>query len=293
MKTNNLNNISILGLGLIGGSLALALDSAENPVIRTGWSRSQSTRDFARDNHVVDIICQTPEEAVSTADMVVLAGPISSFAGQMKQIADFLPENCIVTDVGSTKSEIHRWAKKHLPKHARFVGSHPMAGSEQQGIEFARADLFEGAFCFVTPTDDSDPEAVELVKKVWKKLNMRVIEISPQKHDQTVAMISHLPHVIASSLVNISDLEQIIYCGKGFLDTTRIASGPENVWRDILMTNPTNVARSIDKMIKSLTVIRDQLKAKNGDEIEKMLADARIKRNELVELKLQRKELPE
>lgn len=277
----------------MGGSLALALESLEIKVIRTGWSRSESTRNFARDNGVVDIICQTPEEAVKTADLVVLAGPISCFASQMKQIADYLPDNCIVTDVGSTKGQICKWGSKYLPGHVRFVGSHPMAGSEQQGIEFARADLFNGAFCFVTPDKKSCPEAVKTVHGLWKKLNMRVVEISPQKHDQTVAMISHLPHVLASSLVGISDLHQIVFCGKGFLDTTRIASGPENVWRDILMSNPTNIAKSIDKLIDNLTEIRDNLRSKDGDAIEKMLADARIKRNELVELKMQRKELPE
>ena len=293
MKTNKLNNITILGLGLIGGSVSLALDSVEIEVIRTGWSRSESTRAFARDNGVADYVFDTPEEAVKNADLVILAGPISCFPGQMKQIADSLPKNCIVTDVGSTKKEISKWASKYLPEHARFVGSHPMAGSEQQGIEFARADLLDGAFCIVTPDKDSCPQAVETVKNMWDMLNMRVIEMPPQKHDQTVAMISHLPHVLASSLVNISDMKQIVYCGKGFLDTTRIASGPENVWRDILMSNPANVAKSIDKIIENLSVIRDNLKAKDADAIEKMLADARVKRNDLVEIKLQRKELPE
>ncbi len=277
----------------MGGSLALALDSLEFEVIRTGWSRSESTRSFARDNRVVDIVCETPEEAVKNADLVVLAGPISCFAGQMKQIAPYLPENCIVTDVGSTKKEICKWAAKFLPQNVHFVGSHPMAGSEQQGIEFARADLFNGAFCFVTPDKNSSPAAVQTVRGLWEKLGMRMVEMSPLQHDQTVAMMSHLPHVMASSLVSISDMKQIIFCGKGFLDTTRIASGPENVWRDILMSNPTNVAKAIDKIINNLTEIRDNLRAKDGDAIEKMLADARVKRNELVELKLQRKELPE
>ncbi len=293
MKIKNLDNVCILGLGLIGGSLALSLESAEIEVIRTGWSRSQSTRDFAKDNSVVDFVFDTPEEAVKDANVVVLAGPICCFADQLKQIAPFLPDKCIVTDVGSTKKQIASWAKKYLPDRVDFVGSHPMAGSEQQGIEFARGDLFDGAFCFVTPTAKSKESSVTAIKQMWRALEMKVIEMAPQQHDQTVAMISHLPHILAASLVNISDLEQIVYCGKGFLDTTRIASGPENVWRDILMTNAANSARSIDKLIKDLSHYRDILKGKDADAIEKKLLEARQKRNKLVEMKLQRKELPE
>ena len=293
MKIKNLDNVCILGLGLIGGSLALALESADIEVIRTGWSRSKSTRDFAIDNSVVDKIYDSPEEAVKDASVVVLAGPISCFGDQLKQIADHLPKGCIVTDVGSTKRQVAAWAKKYLPDHVEFIGSHPMAGSEQQGIEFARGDLFNGAFCFVTPTGNNNDSSVAAIKGMWQALHMKVIEMTPQKHDQTVAMISHLPHIMAASLVNISDMEQIVYCGKGFLDTTRIASGPENVWRDILMTNATNAARSIDTIIKDLTHYRDILKAKDGDSIEQKLLIARQKRNELVEMKLQRKELPE
>ncbi|MCG8529026.1 MAG: prephenate dehydrogenase/arogenate dehydrogenase family protein, partial [Opitutales bacterium] len=293
LKIKNLDNVCILGLGLVGGSLALALESAEIEVIRTGWSRSESTRDFACENAVVDKVYDTPEEAVREAGVVVLAGPISCFAGQFKQIADFLPKGCIVTDVGSTKRQVAKWAKKYLPDHVDFVGSHPMAGSEQQGIEFARGDLFNGGFCFVTPTEESKASSVTVMKQIWQALNMKVIEMTSQEHDQTVAMISHLPHIIAASLVNISDLKQIVYCGKGFLDTTRIASGPENVWRDILMTNSSNTARSIDKLIKDLTRYRDMLKAKDADAIESKLLDARQRRNELVEIKMQRKELPE
>ena len=293
MKIKNLDNVCILGLGLIGGSLALSLESADIEVIRTGWSRSESSRNFAAENAVVDKVYDTPEEAVQNASMVVLAGPISCFASQLKQIAGFLPKGCIVTDVGSTKRQVAAWAKKYLPDHVDFVGSHPMAGSEQQGIEFARGDLFDGAFCFVTPTEKSKKSATAVIKQMWQALDMKVIEMMPQQHDQTVAMISHLPHIMAASLVNISDLEQIVFCGKGFLDTTRIASGPENVWRDILITNSSNVARSIDKVIKDLSHYRDILKAKDADAIEKKLLVARQMRNELVEMKLQRKELPE
>ena len=293
MKIKNLDNVCILGLGLIGGSLALSLESADIDVIRTGWSRSKSTRDFATENSVVDKVFDTPEEAVKNANLVVLAGPISCFADQLKQIASYLPDKCIVTDVGSTKRQISTWAKKYLPEHVDFVGSHPMAGSEQQGIEFARGDLFDGAFCFVTPSEKSSESSILAIKQMWRALDMKVIEMTPQQHDQTVAMISHLPHILAASLVNISDLEQIVYCGKGFLDTTRIASGPENVWRDILMTNAANSARSIDKLIKDLSLYRDILKEKDADAIEKKLLEARQKRNELVEMKLQRKELPE
>jgi len=167
-----------------------------------------------------------------------------------------------------------------------------MAGSEQRGVDFARADLFEKASCILTPTAKTKPRLIQFLEGFWTELGMHVSKMTPAQHDKVLARISHLPHILAAALVNSSELKQMLLCGKGFLDTTRIASGPENVWRDILMANAESIDESIARFIKELTNFQVALRQGDEDAVCRMLAEAREKRNQLVEMKLQRKELP-
>jgi len=293
MKINELEKVTIIGLGLLGGSVGLAIDRVFPHIKRVGFSHRQVTRSKALEAEVVDLVCDNAAEAVRDADLVILASPIGTFNDLMGQMADHLRDTAVVTDVGSTKVLPVRWGQKKLKGKAEFLGSHPMAGSEQRGVEFSRADLFDGSHCILTPTEDTKKSTVKLLSDFWEALGMRVCQMSPSEHDKVLARISHLPHVLAAALINCSDLDQMMLCGKGFLDTTRIASGPAGVWRDILLANASNGAAAVGRLIRELQKVQKTLKEKDEKRIVQMLTKAQQKRNELVEKKMLRKELPE
>lgn len=292
MNLKDLDTISIIGLGLLGGSLGLAINRVFPRVKRLGFSHRKVTRDKALEAGTVDHVSSSIKDSVRNSQLVILASPISTFASIMEEMADALPNGCLVTDVGSTKTLPARWAREKLPKRVQFLGSHPMAGSEQRGVDYARADLFDDAYCIITPTAAVKPNTIAFLQDFWTQLRMHVCQLTPRIHDQVLARISHLPHILAVALVNCSDAQEILMCGKGFLDTTRIASGPESIWRDIVCSNPDNIDAAIARLIKELTRIRKALKKNNDQAILDILTQARIKRNDLVEKKLQRKELP-
>ena len=291
MKINELEKVSLVGLGLLGGSLGLALNSIFPRVKRLGYSHRAVTRNKALNLGSVDDIVPDVADAVRDAQVVILASPIGTFESLMQQMAEHLAPGCIVTDVGSTKVLPVRWARKYFHRNIQFLGSHPMAGSEQRGVEFARADLFFGAPCILTPTKQTKKSTISFLKDFWQALGMRVQSMTPTEHDRVVARISHVPHLLASALVNVSDPKELLLCGKGFLDATRIASGPPNVWRDIIMTNTKNTRTALGKLIKELTRMQSALEQENEKTIVKMLTDARETRNTLVTQKMKRKEL--
>ena len=292
MQTKELESVSILGLGLLGGSVGLAISRSFPRVRRAGYSRRQETREKALEAGVIDVVFPSVAEAVAEAQLVILASPISAFEELFRQMVGHLRKRCVVTDVGSTKMLPVRWAEKIFDKKVAFVGSHPMAGSEQQGVEFARADLFDDAHCIITPTAKTEKNAVRFLIQFWQALGMRVDTMSPVLHDRVLARISHLPHVLAMTLVNCCDPRQMLLCGKGFLDTTRIASGSPGIWRDILTANASPTAAAIGQIIKELTHVQKTLELGDDKAILKMLSKAQARREELVEQKLKRKELP-
>ena len=167
-----------------------------------------------------------------------------------------------------------------------------MAGSEQRGVEFARADLLDDAQCIITPTAANKPTNLKCLETFWRKLGMRVCRMTPARHDRVLARISHLPHVLAAAMVNCSEPEQMLLCGKGFLDTTRIASGPPGVWRDILMANTVNTEAAIERLIRELRRMQTALHKEDDKAVTALLSRAQTKRNDLVAKKLKRKELP-
>jgi len=288
----SLRQVSIIGLGLLGGSVALAVRQRMPGTAVIGYSHRPATRRRAKTLGVVTETAGTLEAAVATADLVLLATPIFTFETYFTDLSGIVPAGCIVTDVGSTKVLPHLWAEKRLAGHVRYVGSHPVAGSEQRGVEFARDDLFDRTRCILTTTPATNRSAVQTLRSFWSALGCSVRVMSPIEHDRVFANVSHLPHVMAAGLVNASDEDEMMFAGKGFLDSTRIASGPATVWTDVLLANRENIADGIDRAIAELSKLRAAIGDGKRDQIEQLLEAARRKRATLVKYKIRKKELP-
>lgn len=286
-----LKQITVIGTGLLGGSITLAVLRCFSGIKTVAYSHRPVTRRKARQLAVADEIVDDICRGVSCADLVILAAPVCTFEKIFSQIAPALPAGCIVTDVGSTKVLPHRWAAKILPPAIHYVGSHPIAGSEQRGVEFSRDDLFYKALCILTTTKTTNRRSLQILKEFWSALGCFVKVMSPVEHDRIFADVSHLPHITAAALVNASNVEDLKFAGKGFMDSSRIASGPANIWADVLLTNAKNISRGIDRLTKELAKLKKTIRSGNRKKIEKLLASARTKRSALVKYKMTRKEL--
>ena len=291
LTMKDLRQITVIGLGFLGGSITLRILRSLPGVKAIGYTHRPSTRAKARRLAVATEIVDDMYESVSGADLVILATPIYTFEKIFSTIADALPAGCIITDVGSTKVLPHRWAAKKLPKTVHYVGSHPIAGSEQSGVEFARDDLFDQTICILTATTKSNHRAVQTLKRFWSKLGCTVKLMTPAAHDKIFANISHLPHTAAAALLNSNSSKELKYAGKGFIDSTRIASGPANIWADVLLTNAGNTTKGIDKIIAELLKIKKAIKNHNKQQVENLLQAARNKRSAMINYKINNKEL--
>jgi prephenate dehydrogenase len=224
-------------------------------------------------------------EAVVDADLVVLCSPVGQSPGLFREMSRHLSPDCLVTDVGSVKSDLVAEVEP-LAQGAgvRFVGSHPMAGAEKSGPAHARADLFEGTVCVVTPTTASDPSAVLAIRSLWEAVGSRVLQMNPALHDDLVARSSHLPHVVAAELANyvlspVHPKEQSDLCAGGFRDTTRIASGSPEMWRDIALGNRRHLSRVLGVFIEDLSEFRLALDAGDEKSIEDFFRQAKSRRD--------------
>ena len=288
---NDLRRISVVGLGLLGGSISLAITQRLPSVTVVGYSRRHQTRRKASELAVATCIADSLSAAVADADLVIVATPIFTFADYFTQIRDLAKPGCIVTDVGSTKMLPHRWAEEQLGPALHYVGSHPIAGSEQGGVEFARDDLLTHARCILTTTAQTSRTAVRTLKDFWSSLGCFVETMRPAEHDRVFADVSHLPHLIAAALVNASDRKDMRFAGKGFLDSTRIASGPATIWTDVLLANTDNLTAGIDRVLAELSQLRKAIDTQDRQSIEALLESACRKRAALVKYKIQKKEL--
>ena len=291
MTVKDLKQITVVGLGLLGGSISLAVLRSFPRAKVVGYAHRPSTRARARQLAVATEVTGSLKSSVAEADLVILATPICTFEEIFGEIADMLPNGCIVTDVGSTKVLPHRWAARALPKVVHYVGSHPIAGSEQRGLEFARDDLFDRAICILTTAKRSDHRTEQTLRQFWSKLGCTLQLMTPPEHDRVFCNVSHLPHMTAVALTNANKDEDLKFCGKGFIDTSRIASGPANIWADVLLTNARNATRGIDKVIGELTRLRKAIEKGNRKQIETLLERARAKRAALIEHKIRNKEI--
>ena len=259
--------ISILGPGLLGASLALTMKKRGLCQRVHSWSRRTETRAEAMQEDWCNKVFDQASAACEGSDLVVICTPVETIVPLIEQIAPSLEPDTLVTDVGSTKSLICREAQGIA---VNFIGSHPMAGSERKGMRHASHNLFDGAACFITPLDgDRDSEVVRL-QNLWQTIGMRVVTTNPEKHDEIVAHISHLPHLLASSLCGYlagMDADWKSLAGGGLRDTTRVAAGDPTLWKQILEQNREEVLRAIDGFEGELQALKGALLDKKIPEL--------------------------
>lgn len=240
---HHLNKLVIFGVGLIGGSLALALKRAMPQLHITGVGRSGESLKVAHELGIIDTIASDAKSALANADMVVIAAPVAQTASILQAIAPHLASNTIVTDVGSTKGDVIQAAEQNLSaSFSRFVPAHPIAGAEKSGATAARAELFQDKNLVLTPTSETAPEAVQQVRRMWEAAGARVQEMTSAQHDSIFAAVSHLPHLLAFALVDEiakrPNAKQLFdFAASGFRDFTRIAGSSPEMWRDISLAN--------------------------------------------------------
>jgi len=248
--TLHFNKVTIVGVGLIGGSLARVIKEKGLASSITGVGRGLSNLKTAKNEGVIDRYTQDLEEGVKGAQLVVLATPVCTVLKMIEDIIPCLEKGTIITDVGSVKAEIVNSVERLLPADLFFVGGHPIAGTENSGVEASFLTLFEGRKCILTPTERTDPAALEKVRTLWRETGAEVITMDAGRHDRILSAASHLPHMVAYSLVNtlleMSDgMDLLQYCAGGFKDFTRIASSSPEMWRDIAILNRDRIVEAI------------------------------------------------
>jgi prephenate dehydrogenase len=277
--------ITLIGVGLLGGSLGLALRKRRLADSVTGFVRRPASLKECRRVGAVDLATLDLPEAVQGAELVVLCTPIAQMRPLTEEMLGFLLSGAIVTDVGSVKQSVVRALSPLVAKAgAHFVGSHPMAGSEKTGVSAARADLFNDAVCVVTPSQHSDRAAVNRVATLWKSVGSRVLRMTPAAHDELVSHSSHLPHVIAAQLANLvlgpqSTKQQAMLCANGFRDSTRIASSSPEMWRDIALANRDNLLGALDSFMAGLAGFKRVLKSNDPEAVSRFFEQAKKRRD--------------
>lgn len=274
--------LAILGPGLLGGSIALAVEERMPECRVSMWARREDALGEIRERELGCFVSTDPGEVIAGADLVVLGVPIGAMPSLAERIAPLLARGALVTDVGSVKGQTVAELSAILGDH--YVGSHPMAGSDRSGIQAARADLFEGAVCILTPNEKTQPVAALRIMRFWEMLGCRVASMDPGRHDEVVAAISHLPHLLAAALVDlVAEREPAAFdfLGPGFRDTTRVAGGPSAMWAEILRTNRGPVKKSLEAMIEKLEEIAILLDQTDGAPIQDFLERTRNQRSAL------------
>jgi prephenate dehydrogenase len=258
--------IAILGPGLLGASLLQAAKQRGLCRHTAAWSRRPETRLKCDGQPWCDAVFADAGDAVADADFVVVCTPVDTIVPLLKQIGPRLRTGTLVTDVGSTKSLICRHGRAALPPAVAFVGSHPMAGSEKTGLEYASPELFQGRACFVTPLVETPVEDVERLARFWKALGMEVATTTPELHDEIAAHLSHLPHLLASTFcayLSTRDPAWLHFGGPGLRDTTRVAAGDPVLWKAIALQNRDEILRALHAFQHELDALRTALH--NGD----------------------------
>lgn len=275
------NQITIIGVGLIGGSIGLAAKKHKLASCIIGVTAHEKSFKDAERIKAINFGTLNAKKSVVGSDLVILATPVDKVLITLKEIAPYLEKDCIVMDVASVKENIVEDAEKIIGGKNHFVGTHPIAGSEQRGAGNANVNLFKNAPCVITKTKNTGKTALHKVSAFWKALGMRVYVMSPQKHDKKISRTSHLPHTMASAIACSADPSDMKFIGTGFKDTTRIASGDPDLWTSILMANRANVSADITSNMKIMRRIRKALNREKCGELKKILSKAKNKRDRL------------
>jgi len=281
--------IAVLGLGLMGASLALALKKRGYSGRLLGYARREETRNHALATGMFDAVFDEPAEAVRDADITVICVPIWTIARLAEQIVGALKPEAVVTDVGSTKSALLKTMDPLFEgSPAYFVGSHPIAGSEKTGIDAGSPDLYENRLTVVCPSESTPKAAEQAVVELWKAAGSAVVEMSPDQHDAMLASTSHLPHMVAAalarSIAGSDPAKKADFCGTGFKDTTRVASGSADMWVDIIDTNRAALEAELDRFHGELQGLIAILRDGNSEDIRQWLEEAAGQRDEILKL---------
>ncbi|MBV8801331.1 MAG: prephenate/arogenate dehydrogenase family protein [Alphaproteobacteria bacterium] len=282
--------VALLGIGLIGSSMAHAMRRAGLAAHIAGYARSPETLEKANSIGFADGLHDAPEMAVREADFVVLATPIGAFGELAKEIAPHLKPGAIVSDVGSVKSAVIRDVSPHIPAGVHFVPAHPIAGTEQSGPEAGFPELFDGRWCVLTPTPETNAQAVETVKTFWRRCGSEVEIMDAKHHDLVLGITSHLPHLIAYNIVGTAaDLEQVTqsevikFSAGGFRDFTRIAASDPTMWRDVFLNNREAVLEVLGRFTEDLTALQRAIRWGDGEALFNLFTRTRAIRRSIIE----------
>lgn len=282
-----MKEIAIIGVGLIGGSLGLAIKRRGLAERVIGIGRREESLKKALASGAVDEITLNMKDVVEKADFVIVSTPVKTIPSIVREISTILPEGAIITDVGSTKAWLVIEIGKTLPQGISFIGGHPLTGSEKNGVEAAREDLFVDSVCVLTPDEKTLPEALKSVSYFWESVGARVIVMSPDRHDFFVAATSHLPHLVAAAMVSLIEaLEEkkegfLPLIATGFKDTTRIALSSSKMWKDICLTNGENIASMIEKLQNLLEEVKGHILKEEGALLQEKLDKVRAFRSQM------------
>ncbi len=260
-----LNQITIVGVGLIGGSLGLALKKKKVVKSVVGYGRRRGALHKAVSINAIDRYCLTLPKAVKDADLVLLSTPLGSFEPLCKMMAPHLKEGAIVTDAGSVKGDLVKSLSALLPSYVHFVGGHPIAGLEKSGVMSATGVLYQGCRTILTPSPQTDPDALKTVRALWESVGASVSEMDPYDHDRILSFVSHLPHVVAYALMEslmhpiVASLNPVAFSAGGLRDFTRIAASSPEMWRDIFLANKKAVVNSIDVYQETMASIKKKI----------------------------------
>ncbi|MEI8340458.1 MAG: prephenate dehydrogenase/arogenate dehydrogenase family protein [Verrucomicrobiota bacterium] len=278
------SKIAILGPGLLGGSIALALRRKCPDARIAVWARREEAVEEVRAAGIADLASTDLASVVKDAGLVIFCVPIGAMTSLAEKIAPLLAPGTLLTDVGSVKVPVVESLAPLFKQQTHFVGSHPMAGSEQTGLAAASAGLFDDAVCIITPDAASDAKAVEAIGQFWTLLGCRISSLSPAAHDEVIALVSHLPHLIAATIVNLvcsQNPNSLNFCGNGFRDTTRVASGSAEMWSEILQSNRESLKKSVEAMIEKLREVLELLDSGDETRMRQFLTEAKTERDRL------------
>lgn len=284
------DRIALIGIGLIGSSIARdvkALGLAKEVVIST---RSGETLRRAEELQLGTAYVASAEEAVRGADLVVVSVPVGASEDVAKQIASTLKSGAIVTDVGSTKASVIAQMAPHMPDNVHFIPGHPLAGTEKSGPDAGFTGLFQGRWCIFTPLPDTDSEALTKLKAFWTALGSRIDEMDPQHHDKVLAIVSHLPHIIAYNIVGTADdleavteSEVIKYSASGFRDFTRLAASDPTMWRDVCLHNKDAILEMLARFSEDLAYLQRAIRWGEGEKLFELFTRTRAVRRSIIE----------
>lgn len=279
--------ITIIGVGLIGGSFALALRKAGIDCHFVGHGRNEATLIRACELGIIDRYSTSIQDAVSGSDLVLVATPVGAIDAVLADLAGCIDANTVVTDAGSVKQSVIQAARKRLPSLQNFVPAHPIAGTEHSGVEAGFASLYEGKRLILTPLEETAPEALDKVTRLWSMTGAKIETMDPQRHDQIFAATSHLPHILAFTLVEtLHRMEQkeglLRYAAGGFSDFTRIASSDPVMWRDICLHNSESLLAAIEGLQEGLDTLVTAINQQDGEKIEQLFKVAKQTRDDKI-----------